>query len=80
MMEPSKKKMKLSLKKTKEKAEHFEFLNDMEYGEVCQPFQPRNTAYSTKWAVSNFENWKKKHNDSTERSEKIPPMIFSSGL
>ena len=76
MMEPSKKKMKLSLKKTKENAERFEFLNDVEFGEVCQPFQPKNTSYSTKWAVSNFESWKKKRNDSTKTSEKIPDDIF----
>jgi hypothetical protein len=68
--------MKLSLKKTKGSSERFEFLNDVDFSEVCQPFQPKNTAYSTKWAISNFESWKKKCNDSAHTSEKVPDDIF----
>ena len=74
-----KKKLSLSLRKrgTQEKENRFTFLEAAEQEMLGEKFVPKNTAVSTKWAVSNFESWRKSRNSSVD-SEHVPANCLES--
>ena len=82
---PSKKKrLSLSLRKrgatdNPEKENRFNFLEATEQEMLAEKFIPKNTAVSTKWAVSNFETWRKSRNSrAVPDSELVPGNCLES--
>jgi len=57
---PLKKKLKLSVPKDKES--RWQFVDDAMEAALSKKFVPKNTATSTKWAVSNFVAWRNGRN------------------
>ena len=57
---PPKKKLKLSVPKDKES--RWQFMNDAMEAAFGKQFVPKNTATSTKWAMSNFVAWRNGRN------------------
>ena len=57
---PLKKKLKLSVSKDKES--QWQFVDDATEAALSKEFVPKNTATSTKWAVSNFVAWRNGRN------------------
>ena len=57
---PLKKKLKLSVPKDKDS--RWQFVDDATEAALSKEFVPKNTATSTKWAVSNFVAWRNGRN------------------
>ena len=64
-VEPPLKRKRLSLKKTADvcKSSGSRFLSPEEEAALSDKCIPKNTATSTKWAVANFESWRKRRNE-----------------
>ena len=70
---PPKKKLKLSVPKDKEN--RWQFVDDAKEAALSKKFVPKNTATSTKWAVSNFVAWRDGRNARyCNKPEKQVPM------
>lgn len=54
---PTRKKLKLSLRKEQDKENRWQFMDETKEQVLGTKFVPKNTATSTKWAVSNFVAW-----------------------
>ena len=76
--DPDPKRRKLSLIKKPKDGERFSFLDDSDFDDACEQFQCKNTSYATKWAISNLESWKRKHNESVlVEADRVPDNLFS---
>ena len=61
----------------KPRNDRWQFTNEEEQQNLCKKFTPRNTASSTKWALSNFNAWKASRN---ERFKDTPEGIVPDDL
>ena len=79
---PSSKKKKLSLSLRKpEKENRWKFVEEAEQESLGERFVSKNTAVSTKWAVSNFESWRESRNSragDVPDSELVPANCLQS--
>ncbi len=57
------KKLKLSLDKKEDKSSRWHFVSAEEQDSLSVKFVPKNTATSTKWALTNFTEWSKGRSD-----------------
>ena len=71
---PPKKKLKLSLPK-EGKENHWKFVDEAKEAALQEKFVLKNTATSTKWAVSNFVAWRDGRNSHyyNESEKQSPP-------
>ena len=80
--QPARKKLKLSLKKKKSEPEggsRWQHLTAAEQEELFVKYVPKNTAASTNWAVTNFQDWKRSRNESLSDGEPVPEeLLYSS--
>ena len=74
------KKLRLSLQKRhkqvaeKDKENRWQFVDEAEEAALGKKFVPKNTATSTKWAVSNFVAWRDSRNARYPEPEKQVPV------
>ena len=79
--QPARKKLKLSLKKKSkpEGGSRWQHLTAAEQEELFVKHVPKNTAASTTWAVTNFQDWKRSRNESLSDGEPVPEeLLYSS--
>ena len=82
---PKKQKLSLSLKKKDKKrvqgeSSRWNFISEEEESSLSTLFVPKNTESSTKWALSNFMQWKMSRNEQfcEEREKQVPDDILET--
>ena len=78
--EPLPKRKRLSLHKTNQTGPN-RFLTLEEEAALSDKCIPKNTATSTKWAVANFESWRKRRNESfaQDPDRQVPDDLLLDG-
>ena len=78
--EPVEKRKRLSLCLNKKKpAERYEFLEDEDLVSLAEKYTAKNTATSTRWAVKNFEDWRKARKEHFPDKDQVPDDLFRDG-
>ena len=74
------KKMKLSVRKEKDKENRWQFVDETKEQALGTKFVPKNTVTSTKWAVSNFVSWHNSRNARfrDEPDKQVPMNLLES--
>ena len=75
---PKRKRLSLKRKQSEPRWDYLTFDEEMALSEKCVP---KNTATSTKWAVANFESWRKRRNErfDAEREKQVPDNLLLGG-